>query len=167
MYVHNLILDPISGCCWKGFTCFATEHLLGLELVPWLPFSYGPLERNLRTIRARLQAQSLFLGVGTAIQLCFVLWMSDFLNSARKSISVSQCSPGREVRQAFIPILQMRKGGSREIIQLAFGQQGTRTKCPDSQPRALTTTQLSLTVRSPPVLHCFNTFLESERSLGS
>ena len=64
----------LSSCSWvqlKSVHSPAHLHLLGLELVPWSPFSSGSFGRNLESVRAGLQARSLWrVAAAVRIMLC-------------------------------------------------------------------------------------------------
>ena len=102
---------------------------------------FGPFERNLGSVRVRPPAQW-FSGVRVAVRLCFVSWLFVEFSAQPRRVNFPQCSPLREVRQAFLPMLQIKKLNRKMTGPLtSWGQE---SRWPDSQLGAFSVTQLYL-----------------------
>ena len=101
-------LRHVSGCDWSP--AFSNEHFPGLELAPWLPFSLDPLRGTWEASGSGHQLSGSRVVVLLSSSALFHVYR--VLSSATKG-PFSQWSPLRELRQAFLPISQMKKLNSK------------------------------------------------------
>ena len=96
-------------CVWLWLkSCFFQWAFPGPGAGAMAAVFFGPFEKNLGSIRVRPPVQR-FLGVSVALQLCFVSWLFIEFSAQLQRVSFPQCSPLRELRQAFLPISQVKR----------------------------------------------------------